>query len=154
MSRLNVVLVVAHLLTMGASVMAAQGSGYDENALRVVSRQGNMRILRGVDGTVVASGGVLHGPRLAHLVSQSENAVAEAKIFERDYDPGQSLLGVGIALLGAAIGASRITDVNPVIQVGLYATAFASLGYGGRKLHNAYEALSRAIWWYNRDLKR
>jgi hypothetical protein len=41
-----------------------------------------------------------------------------------------------------------------VIQVGLYATAFASLGYGGRKLHNAYEALSRAIWWYNRDLKR
>lgn len=154
MSRVNVVLIVAHLLTMGVSVMAAQGSGYDENALRVVSRQGNMRILRGIDGTVVASGGVLHGPRLADLVSQSENAVAEAKIFERDYDPGQSLLGVGIAFLGAAIGASRITDINPVIQVGLYATAFASLGYGGRKLHSAYEALSRAIWWYNRDLKR
>lgn len=154
MSRLSVVLIVAHLLTTGASVMAAQDSGYDENALRVVSHQGNMRILRGIDGTVVASSGVLHGPRLAHLVSQSENAVAEARIFERDYDPGQSLLGAGIALLGVAIGASRITDINPVIQVGLYATAFASLGYGGRKLHSAYEALSKAIWWYNRDLKR
>jgi hypothetical protein len=154
MSRLSVVLIVAHLLTVETSVMAAQGSGYDENALRVVSRQGNMRILRGIDGTVVASGGILHGPRLSHLVTQSENAVAEAKIFERDYDPGQTLLGVGIAFLGAAIGASRITDMNPVIQVGLYATAFASLGYSGRKLHSAYEALSRAIWWYNRDLKR
>jgi hypothetical protein len=154
MSRSIAVLFIAHLLAMGASVMAAQESVYDENALRVVSRQGTMRILRGIDGTVVASGGVFHGPRLAHLVSQSENAVAEARIFERDYDPGQWVLGLGIASLGAAIGASRITDINPVIQVGLYATAFASLGYAGKKLHSAYEALSKAIWWYNRDLKR
>jgi hypothetical protein len=154
MSRLTVVLFVAHLLTTGASVMTAQELGYDENALRVVSRQGNMRILRGVGGTVVASGGILHGPKLAHLVSQSENAVAEAKIFERDYDPGQWVLGLGIATLGAAIGASRITDINPVIQVGLFATTFVSLGYGGKKLHSAYEALSKAVWWYNRDLKR
>ncbi len=153
MSRLTVVLFVAHLLTMGANVIAAQESGYDENALRVVSRQGNMRILRGVDGTVVASGGIIRGPKLAHLVSQSENALAEAKIFERDYDRGQWILGLGIASLGAAIGASRIPDINPVIQVGLYATSFAAIAYGGKKLESAYRALSKAIWWYNRDLK-
>jgi hypothetical protein len=134
--------------------MAAQESPYDENALRVESRQGNLRILRGADGTVVASAGILHGPRLAHLVSSSEKALGEAKVFERDYDPGQWLAGLGVATLGAAIGATRIQDVSPVIQVGLYATSFVTIGYGAKKLDSAYRALSKAIWWYNRDLTR
>ena len=154
MTRLTVVLVVAHLVTLGGKGMAAQEFRYDENALRVESRQGNLRILRGVDGTVVASAGIFQGPRMAHLVSSSENALAEARIFERDYDPGQWLAGIGIATLGAAIGATRIEDVSPLIQVGLYATSFVAIGYGAKKLESAYRALSKAIWWYNRDLTR
>src|SRR5215210_318377 len=130
MTRSTVALVVAQLLTTGGTVMPAQESRYDENALRVESRQGNLRILRGVDGTVVASAGIFHGPRMAHLVSSSESALAEAKVFERDYDPGQRLAALGIATLGAAIGATRIQEVSPVLQVGLYATSFVAIGYG------------------------
>ena len=154
MSRLTLVLFVAQLLAMGASAMAAQDSGYDENALWVESRQGNLRILRGVEGTVVARAGIFHGPKVANLVIQSDSALAEAKVFERDYEPGQWVAAFGIATLGAAIGASRIPDINPVIQVGLYATSFAAIGFGGKKLESAYRALAKAIWWYNRDLKR
>jgi hypothetical protein len=154
MSRLTLVLFVAQLLIMGASAMAAQESGYDENALRVESRQGNLQILRGIDGKVAARAGMFHPPRLANLVIQSDSALAEAKVFERDYEPGQWMAALGIATLGAAIGVSRIADINPVIQVSLYTTSFAALAYGGNKLHSAYGALSKAIWWYNRDLKR
>lgn len=154
MSRLVPVLFGAQLLIMGANAMAAQESAYDENALRVESRQGNLQILRGIEGKVAARAGIFHGPNLSNLVIQSDSALAEAKVFERDYQPGQWLAALGIATLGAAIGASRINDINPVIQVGLTATSFTSLAYGGKKLHSAYGALSKAIWWYNRDLKR
>lgn len=154
MSRLTVVLMVAHLMTIGASMISAQESGYDENALRVVSRQGTMQILRGVEGTVASRAGIFHGPKVADLVAQSDSALAEAKIFERDYQPAQWLLATAIVSLGAAIGASRINDINPLIQAGLTATTFISFAFGAKKLDSAYQALSKAIWWYNRDLKR
>lgn len=154
MSRLTSVLFFAQLLVMGVSAMAAQEPSYDENALRVESRQGNLRILRGVEGTIVSRAGIFHGPKVASLVMQSDSALAEAKVFERDYQPGQRLAALGIATLGAAIGTSRIHDINPFIQVGLTATSFIAIGFGAKKLDSAYQALSRAIWWYNRDLKR
>ena len=87
-------------------------------------------------------------------MSSSERALAEARTFERDYDPGQYIVGIGIATLGAAIGASRIPDINHAIPSGLMAASVLMIGYGGTKLESAYRALSRAIWWYNRDLKR
>jgi len=154
MSRLNTVFLVVQLLITGVAAMAAQEPSYDENALRVVSRQGSMQILRGVEGTVASRAGIFHGPRVADLVAQSDSALAEAKIFERDYQPAQWLLGTAIVSLGAAIGASRINDINPFIQVGLTAATFVSFAFGAKKLLSAYEALSKAIWWYNRDLKR
>ena len=154
MSRLTKVFLVVQLLISGVAAMAAQEPSYDENALRVVSRQGTMQILRGVEGIVASRSGMFHGPRVADLVAQSDSALAEAKIFERDYQPAQWLLGTAIVSLGAAIGASRINDINPFIQVGLTTTTFVSFAFGAKKLLTAHEALSKAIWWYNRDLKR
>ena len=154
MSRLTAVFLVVQLLITGVAAMAAQESSYDENALRVVSRQGSMQILRGVEGTVASRSGIFHGPRVADLVAQSDSALAEAKIFERDYEPAQWLLATSIVSLGALIGASRINDINPFIQVGLTATTFVPFAFGAKKLDSAYQALSKAIWWYNRDLKR
>lgn len=134
--------------------MSAQEESYDENALRVESRRGNLQIVRGIQSTVVARSGVFHGPKIATLVSQSDSALAEARAFERDYGPGQYITGLGIATLGAAIGASRIADINAAIPTGLTIAAVALITYGGTKLENAFRSLSKAVWWYNRDLKK
>ena len=154
MPRLITALGAALFLFLGATTMGAQDSSYDENALRVESRLGDLQIVRGIQGTVVARAGVFHGPKVADLVSQSDQALAEAKVFERNYEPGQAFAALGIATLGAAIGASRIQDVNAAIPSALTAASFILIAYGGSKLESAYRALSRSIWFYNRDLKR
>lgn len=154
MPRLAVALCAAHLLSLGAAAMGAQDSSYDQNALRVESHRGDLQIVRGIHGTVVARSGVFRGPRVADLVSQSEKALEEAKVFERDYRPGQCIAAVGLAMLGVALGASRTSDFNVVIPTGLTTASIVLIAYGGTKLHRANQALSRAIWWYNRDLKR
>lgn len=144
----------AALLLGGATAMSAQDSSYDDNALRVESLRGNLQIVRGVQGTVVARSGVFHGPKVVGLVSQSDNALAEAKVFERDFEPGQYITAIGIATLGAAIGAWRIPDINAAIPTVLTIVSVSLITYGGTKLESAYRALSKAIWWYNRDLKK
>ena len=155
MSRLMLALYVgAHLTLGGPVVLAAQDGSYDENALRLEGHRGDMRIVRGVEGTVLAHIGGFRTTDVAKVVSPSEQAMAEAKIFSRDYGPGSWLAGLGVAAMGAAIGASRINDVNRAIPTGLTIGAAALLIYGGGRLENAYNALSRSIWWYNRDLKK
>jgi hypothetical protein len=134
--------------------MNAQDSSYDDNALRVESLRGSLQIVRGIQGTVVARSGVFQGPRVASLVTKSDNALAEAKVFERDFEPGQYVTAIGIATLGAAIGVWRIPDVNAAIPTGLTIVSVSLITYGGMKLDRAYRALSKAIWWYNRDLKK
>jgi hypothetical protein len=139
---------------METTVMSAQDSTYDQNALRVESIRGEMRILRGAQGAVVARSGIFHAPQLASLVTQSHSATAEARVFERDYQPGQYIAGFGLAMMGAAIGVSRIHDINTLIPSGLTIGSVALTVYGAGRLESAYRALSKAIWLYNRDLKR
>jgi hypothetical protein len=153
MSRLAVALWAAQLLSVGATAMSAQDSNYDDNALRVESQRGNLQIVRGIQSTVVARSGIFHGPRVASLVTHSDSALAQARVFERDYVPGQVIAGLGIATFGAAIGVWRIPDVNPTMPTALTIASVYLIAYGGTKLERAYRALSKAIWWYNRDLK-
>ena len=134
--------------------MTAQDTSYDDSALRVESHHGDLQIVRGIQSTVVARGSVFHGPSVANLVGQSDSALAHARIFERDYQPAQYIAGLGIVTLGAAIGARQIHDINSWIPTGLTIVGVGLITYGGSKLENAYRALSKAIWWYNRDLKR
>jgi hypothetical protein len=154
MARVAVALCVALVLLLEANAMSAQDSVYDQKALRVQSVRGDLQIVRGAQNIVVAHSGIFHGPGLSNLVTQSDSALAEAKIFERDYQPGQYMAGLGIALMGAAIGASRIHDINTLIPGGLTVASFALIVYGAGRLESAHRALSRAIWLYNRDLKR
>ena len=154
MAGLAVALTTALVLSLEATAMSAQDSIYDQNALRVQSIRGDLQIVRGAQDVVVAHSGIFHGPRLASLVTGSDSAIAEARVFERDYQPGQYIAGLGIALMGAAIGASRIHDINTLIPGGLTVASFALIIYGAGRLETAYRALSKAIWLYNRDLKR
>ena len=154
MSRLAIALIAAQVFGSGATPMIAQDSSYDNNALRAESRRGDLQIVRGKEGIVVVRAGVFRTPQVANVVSGSDNAVAEAKIFEHNYQPGQSFLALGIATMGAAIGVSRIDGVNTWIPTGLTVASVMLITYGGTKLESAYRALSKAIWWYNRDLNR
>lgn len=154
MSRLAIALLAAQLFGLGAAPMVAQDSSYDNNALRAESHRGDLQIVRGREGTVVLRSGVFRTPEVANLVSRSDSAVREARMFERNYQPGQALLGLGIATMGAAIGVGRIDGVNTWIPTGLTIASVMLITYGGTKLESAYRALSKAIWWYNRDLPR
>jgi hypothetical protein len=155
MSRLLMALCVGAYFTLGGpAVLTAQDGGYDENALRIEGHRGDMRIVRGAQGTVLAHINGFRTADVAKVVSASEQAMAEARIFSRDYGPGSWITGLGIVAMGAAIGTSQIHDINRAIPTGLTIGATALLVYGGGRLQNAYNALSRSIWWYNRDLKK
>ena len=135
-------------------MLTAQDGGYDENALRLEGHNGDLRIVRGAQGTLLARISGFRSTDVAKLVAPSEQAMAEARIFSHDYIPGSWIAGLGIATMGAAIVASRIDDINRAIPTGLTISAAALLIYGGGRLQNAYNALARSIWWYNRDLKK
>jgi hypothetical protein len=155
MWRLFMVLVVgAHLTVAGPAVLTAQDGSYDDSALRLEGHLGDVRIVRGAQSIVLGRIGVFRGVDVAKLVSRSEQATAEARQFSHDYGPGTWLAALGIATLGGAIGASQIHDLNRGITTGLTIAGTALIVYGGGRLENAYNALSRSIWWYNRDLKR
>ena len=141
------------ILTAAPTLMTAQERNYDENALRIDEHGGTIRIVKGASETVVAKIGVFRAVDVTAVVSPSPKAVAEATVFQRNYRPGTWLASVGIATLGAAIGASRISGLNRAVPTSLTIVSVSLITVGGFKLETAHRALARAIWWYNRDLK-
>jgi hypothetical protein len=143
------------LLAALSRVVAAQSDStrsYDANALRVEPHWGDYRILRGVNGPVVGTIGTLRRFDLTKLVGPSENALREAREFNRDYTPGMLASMIG----GLAVGVSLGILANNEPSWGLIAAEAAGAGlvfYGGIRLNRAYNALSKSIWWYNRDLE-
>jgi hypothetical protein len=126
---------------------------YDANALRVESRRQEVRIFRGVNGPVIAKTGVFHSFDLAAIVAPSENAIREAREFNRNYGPGMFATAVGGFILGVAVLFDLSSDTNWAIATGEVGGASLAL-YGGSRLNLSYTALSKSIWWYNRDLRK
>jgi hypothetical protein len=143
----------AYLVLGGTKVLSAQDAKYDESALRLEGHGGDLRIVRGVQGTVVAHIGGFRTPDVSAIVSPSEKAMIEAKSFAHDYGPGNWIAAAGIVALGAGIGVSRIHDADRSMATGLAVSGAALILYGGTRIQSAYNALTRSIWWYNRDLK-
>ena len=142
------------LLSVRPVLMTAQEANYDASALRVDQHRGTISIVRGVSETIVLKVGPFRAADVAGIVSPSLNAVGEAKKFEHDYRPGTWIASLGIATLGAAIGSYRIADLNQAVSTGLTIAGVSLITYGGWRLGNAYRALSKSVWWYNRELKR
>jgi hypothetical protein len=153
MSRMPTCLLATVVLAMVPTTLSAQRSNYDAGALRLDSRFGDVRIVRGVDGPVVAKIGFFGGSDVARVVEQSPNAVTEAREFQKNYRPGTVVLALGLATLGATVGVSQIHDVDRGVTAGLSIATVGLIAYGGHRLERAYNALARSIWWYNRDLK-
>lgn len=110
--------------------MTAQEATYDEKALRVDQRRGTIRIVQGASETTVLKIGAFRTAQVTGIVSTSPNAVAEARIFERDYLPGARITSLGIATLGAAIGSSKIADLNQAVPIGLSIAGMSLIIYG------------------------
>jgi hypothetical protein len=134
-------------------LMTAQEATYDENALRVDQHRGKISIVRGVSESVVLEVGAFRAVDVAGIVSKSPRAVTQAKIFENNYRSGTWIASLGVATLGAALGSYRIAGLNQAVPTGLTIAGVSLITYGGWRLGNAYRALSRSVWWYNRDLK-
>jgi hypothetical protein len=127
---------------------------YDAAALRVESSWGKRLLVRGADGTVVGNIGS-RGVDLTAAVASSPNAVREAREFDRHIGKGWTILSIGIVAWGVGGGVARMDGIDPIVSAAAWsgvAAGTAMIFYGGVRLNKAFTALSRSIWWYNRDL--
>ena len=154
--------VCLYTLIQGASMVDAQASdsvaAYDTRALRLESRPGSWLLLRGREGEVVGSINAFRGALdLPAVLGSSPEAVREARVFAETYKKGGVLMGLGIGLFGVGGGIARIDQLGSIASVSATVAATAGVflaAYGARYLYQASSALSKAVWWYNRDLTR
>jgi hypothetical protein len=127
--------------------------GYDGQALRFESSWGNVKVIRGADGPVVGNIGWFRSFDVEKLVAASPSARAEARVYKTNNFRGSVVTTVGA--LAAAIGIVVVANSSnnassPILIIG----GVGAMGWGAQHFHAAYSALSRSLWWYNRDLAR
>lgn len=130
---------------------AASDSSYETRALRLESNWGNFRIVRGAQGLVVGTAGVFRTANVESIVAGSRRAESEAKLFRANHRSGSIAVAVGAGtfVIGAVAATSSAgSAATPVLMV----AGVGGIVWGARKLNTAYTSLSRAVWWYNRDL--
>jgi hypothetical protein len=126
---------------------------YDARALRFESSWGNVRIIRGANGPVLGTVGWFRDFDLEKLLATSPSAVAEARVYQTDNFRGSLVGGIGAAttLVGVLVAANSSNNASsPVLVIG----GLGAMVWGAQHLSMSYSALSRALWWYNRDLPR
>jgi hypothetical protein len=122
-------------------------------ALRFESSWGNVSIIRGADGPVVGTLGWFRDFDLTQLLASSPPAAADVHAFESNNFRGSVLgvIGATTTLIGVAVTANRSNNAaSPVLIIG----GVGAMVWGAQHLSMSYSALSRALWFYNRDLKQ
>jgi hypothetical protein len=126
---------------------------YAAGALRFESSWGNVSIIRGADGPVVGTLGWFRDFDLTQLLASSPPAVADARVFQTNNFRGSLVgaIGATTTLIGVVVAANSSNNAaSPVLVIG----GVGAMVWGAQRLSMSYSALSRALWWYNRDLKR
>jgi hypothetical protein len=126
-------------------------SAYDSRALRLESHWGNFRIVRGTDGLVVGKTGLFRTVDVEKIVAGSPRAELEARLFRADHRPGAIAGALGAVTFVVGVVASSNNSNNAATPV-LMVAGVGGMIWAARRLNTAYTALSRAVWWYNRDL--
>ena len=127
--------------------------GYDAQALRFESRWGSADIIRGADGTVIGTVGWFRDFDVEKLVESSPHAVNEARAFKTNNFRGSLVGGLGALTLvtGAILTANSSNNAaSPILMI----AGAGAVGWGAQHVNAGYSALSRSLWWYNRDLVR
>lgn len=130
--------------------VAAAACTYDRCALRIEGRN----ILQGREGRRVARFRLFGTPQITPHVASSDSALAYARFFEHEDPRGRLLVSIGALTAIVALELDR--------QRGDFPTAWAAVAgvgagveiWGVIKSQRATRALSKSIWWYNRDLPR
>jgi hypothetical protein len=126
---------------------------YAASALRFETSWGNVSLIRGADGPVVGTLGWFRDFDLTQLLATSPPAVADARVFQTNNFRGSVIgaIGATTALIGVVVAANSSNNAaSPVLIIG----GVGAMVWGAQHLSMSYSALSRALWWYNRDLKR
>jgi hypothetical protein len=126
---------------------------YDFGALRVETHWGDSKIVRGADGTALGTLGLFRSLDLEKVVGRSPVATAEARIYKINYRQGMLIGSIGAAAFLSGIVLSNKAANNASTPILIVAGGLATF-WGGQHLNKAFTALSRSIWWYNRDLPR
>ena len=124
---------------------------YDARALRFESNWGNVRIIRGANGAMLGTAGWFRDFDLEKLLASSPPAVAEARVYQTNNFRGSLVGGIGAATTVVGLLATANSSNNassPVLIIG----GVGAMVWGAQHLNASYSALSRALWWYNRDL--
>ena len=125
---------------------------YDECALRL--REHGLfgpEVLRGRSSEVIASVGAF-GRSLMNIVQASDSAAYHAHIYDRNKNRAFIASAAGSLLLAASVVSLTSDEGGLALGFALSGLAFSTAGDRWRR--SAQEGMSRALWWYNRDLQR
>jgi hypothetical protein len=119
-------------------------------------------ILRGADRVRVGTLGLFRStPALPLVQESSDSAITYARKFDARYNRGQTMIWTGGILSAASLAAllNRTSRNGNATTIDLVLGATTAGGLivefvGAFQVRRARQALSRAFWWYNRDLSR
>ena len=119
-------------------------------ALRFETSWGSADIIRGADGPTVGRVGWFRHFDVAKLVEGSPKAVAEARNFQSNNFRGSLVSAIGAATVAVGIVVSANSSNNAASPILIMGGAGA-VGWGLQHINSGYAALSKSLWWYNRD---
>ena len=138
---------------LGAQAATCPAAGYSTCAVRAEAGFfRGLHVVRGAEGTDVGRVRAFGSPNLATLLAGSDSAVVHARRYT-----GAARRSAALGLVGGALFvAAAIVDLRDreVTDAGLVLVGTGSLfglASAGQQLR-AQRELSRATWWYNRDL--
>jgi hypothetical protein len=135
------------------AVSADSTHGYGSQALRFESRWGSADIIRGGKGPVIGTVGWFRDSGIEKLLEPSPQAVTEAREFKSQNFRGSLIGGLGAltVVTGAIITSNSSNNASSPI---LIVAGAGAMFWGAQQLNRGFASLSRALWYYNRDLKR
>lgn len=124
---------------------------YDTQALRIESSWGSAKIIRGAPGAILGTVGWFRDYDVEKLVESSPQAVADAQKFRTSNFRGSVLTAMGAttALVGIVV---TTNSSNNAASPMLILAGAGVMAWGAQHINRGYDALSRSVWWYNRDL--
>jgi hypothetical protein len=127
---------------------------YDSRALRFENHFGTYTILRGENGPVAGKAEWFKRFDLASVVAPSDKAVAEAREFDRNRTPGIWAMSLGFLVFAFDAILLKVTHDANAVSVVTALGGTALMVYGAERIRRATSALSKALWWYNRDVRK